>query len=60
LNTATASELDRLPGIGPVLAKEIIAYREANGAFARVEDLMLVPGIGQAKLASLRDLVTVD
>lgn len=60
LNTATEPELDRLPGIGPSLAKEIIAYREAHGAFARVEDLLLVPGIGPAKLASLRDLVSVD
>jgi len=60
LNTATASELDRLPGIGPSLAKEIITYREAHGAFARVDDLLLVPGIGPAKLASLRDLVSVD
>jgi competence protein ComEA len=60
LNTASAPELDRLPGIGPSLAKEIIAYREAHGAFARVEDLLLVPGIGPAKLASLRDLVSVD
>jgi competence protein ComEA len=49
-----------LPGIGPSLAKEIIAYRESHGAFATVEDLLLVPGIGPAKLASLRDLVSVQ
>jgi len=58
--TTTEHELDRLPGIGPSLAKEIIAYRRAHGAYARVEGLLLVPGIGPAKLASLRDLVTVD
>ncbi len=60
LNTASAAELDRLPGIGPSLAKEIIAYREAHGAFAAIEDLLLVPGIGPAKLAALQDLVVVQ
>jgi competence protein ComEA len=60
LNTASASDLDRLPGIGPSLAKEIIAYRELHGAFAAVEDLLFVPGIGPAKLAALRDLVCLN
>ena len=49
LNTATLADLDRLPGIGPSLAREILAYREAHGAFASVDDLLLVPGIGPAK-----------
>lgn len=60
LNTATLAELDRLPGIGPSLAREILAYREAHGAFASVDDLLLVPGIGPAKLAALRDWVRID
>jgi len=59
LNTATASELDRLPGIGPSLAQAILEYREAHGAFTAVEDLLLVPGIGPAKLEAIRNLILV-
>lgn len=59
LNRATASDLQALPGVGPVLAERIVAYREANGPFSVVEDLLQVPGIGEAKLASIRDLVRV-
>jgi competence protein ComEA len=57
INQATASDLETLPGLGPVLAERIIAFREDNGPFETVEDLLEVPGIGEAKLASLRDLV---
>jgi competence protein ComEA len=57
LNRATASELEALPGVGPVLAERIVAYRSQNGPFTEVEDLLDVPGIGEAILASLRDLV---
>lgn len=57
LNQAPASDLDTLPGVGPVLAERIVAFREENGRFEVVEDLLEVPGIGEAKLASLRDLV---
>ncbi|MEW6567646.1 MAG: helix-hairpin-helix domain-containing protein [Chloroflexota bacterium] len=60
LNTATAPELELLPGIGPVLASNIIAYREAHGPFQSVEQLLDVPGIGPAKLSQIRDLVTVE
>ena len=57
LNTATAAELDRLPGIGPVLAARIVAEREKK-PFAKVEDLRRVSGIGPKKLEALRPLVT--
>ena len=59
LNRATAADLEALPGVGPVLAERIAAFRESNGPFAQVEDLLQVPGIGEAKLASIRDLVRV-
>ena len=59
LNTATAGDLDALPGVGPVLAERIVAWRDAHGPFATVEQLREVSGIGERKLASLRDLVTV-
>jgi competence protein ComEA len=60
LNTATANELDSLTGVGPSTAKAIIAYRTKKGLFSKVEDLLNVPGIGPAKLAALRDQVTVS
>ncbi|NKY59920.1 ComEA family DNA-binding protein [Nocardia flavorosea] len=59
LNTATESDLDALPGVGPVTAKAIIAWREANGRFTDVEQLAEVDGIGPARLARLREVVTV-
>lgn len=59
LNTATAAELDALPGVGPATAKAIVDYRTSKGKFSRTEDLLNVAGIGPAKLAALRDLVTV-
>ena len=58
LNTATAEQLDALPGVGPATADAIIRDREAHGAFHSVDDLARVRGIGPAKLAQLRDLVT--
>ncbi len=59
VNTAGSKELEALPGVGPVLATRIVEYRTANGPFALVEDLLAVPGIGEAKLAALRESVLV-
>ena len=59
LNTADAEALDALPGIGPATAAAIIEHRGKVGAFTSVDQLLDVPGIGDAKLEALRDLVTV-
>ena len=59
INQATAADLEALPGVGPVLAERIVAFRNENGAFSVVEDLLDVPGIGEAKLAGMRDVVAV-
>ncbi len=59
LNSATESDLDALPGVGPVTARAIIAWRTTNGRFTDVEQLGDVDGIGPARLARLRELVTI-
>lgn len=59
LNTASAADLDALPRIGPAMAQRIVAWRDANGRFTSVEDLLAVPGIGEKTLENLRGLVTV-
>lgn len=59
LNSADATALDSLPGIGPALAERIVAWRDEHGPFRAVEDLLEVSGIGDAKFAELRDRVRV-
>lgn len=59
LNAATLEQLDGLPGVGPVLAQRILDYRTQHGVFRSVEQLREVGGIGEAKFADLRSLVTV-
>ena len=59
INTATQSELETLPGIGPVTAQAILQWRTDNGAFSAVDELMEVSGIGEATLADMAPFVTV-
>lgn len=59
LNSATAMELDTLPGVGPRTAERILEYRREHGGFERIEDLMDVRGIGERTFLRLKPLVTV-
>ena len=59
LNTATADELQQLEGVGQVLSARIVAYRETNGAFAHIEDLLDIEGIGQTRLEQWRPYLTL-
>jgi competence protein ComEA len=59
VNQATESELQELPGVGPVLAERIVSFRKDNGLFDTIEDLLDVAGIGEAKLNAMRDLIAL-
>lgn len=59
INTATATELETLPGIGPKTADAIVEYREVNGLFETIEDIMDVPGIGEGTFEKIKDGITV-
>jgi competence protein ComEA len=59
LNTATVSQLEALPGIGPSTAERIVEYRQKSGGFKKVEDLMNVQGIGEKSFLKLKPLVSV-
>lgn len=60
VNTATLSQLDTLPGIGPVLGQRIIDYRDAHGPFTSPAQLLLVEGIGEKRLAEIISLITTE
>jgi competence protein ComEA len=59
LNTATAAQLEALPGIGKSTAERILEYRQKNGGFKKVEDLMNVRGIGEKSFLKMKALITV-
>jgi len=59
LNTATQADLEKLPGVGPATAKQILDYRQKNNGFKKVEELMNIKGIGEKSFLKLKPLVTV-
>ena|SRR5262245_6341029 len=59
LNTATAAQLESLPGIGVRTAERIVEYRQKNGSFKKVEELMNVQGVGEKSFLKLKPLITV-
>lgn len=60
INTALMQELESLPGVGPVIAQNIITYRQEHGPFAKIEDIQDVSGIGPVKFERIKGLITLE
>jgi len=60
INKAMPEQLERLPGIGPVLAQDIVSYREESGRFKKLQDIKKVKGIGDKKFEKIKDLITIS
>jgi len=60
LNTASPKQLEALPGIGPVLAKRIVEFREKKGGYKRIEELLAIPGVSEKKWKVLCQYLTVQ
>jgi len=60
INTASAQEIEQLPGVGKVIAERIVAYREQHGRFRRPEELLMVDGVSDKKFRGLRSMVGVE
>ena len=60
LNAATPEQLQRIPGVGPALAKRIVEFRAKKGGFKRIEELLAIPGISEKKWQVLREYLTVE
>jgi competence protein ComEA len=60
LNTATVEQLERLPGVGPALAKRIVDFRDKKGGFKRIEELLAVPGVSEKKWKAMREYLVLN
>lgn len=60
LNTATVEQLERLPGVGPALAKRIVDFRDKKGGFKRLEELLAVPGVSEKKWKAMREYLVLN